>query len=298
MWKFVSSVKNLPDTFLCSFFYSLLFLLYYVWKDKATPWEPFRFSMPRLNYILKPYPFFHFWPDFFYWSFGNFTSCTSILCINQVPSISTYNHYSIPPKENFKKIKPSQNKETTNIPFLFSIFLAISPFIILTMGTLACHRVYSFVQPDLLAIIHCKESLFWLETSGFWHTIFTVHSQKFLLDILHLLQVMKILQISSQIQSLHALQQDIDGINFMVGQPKALDMGLGNSWTVHVQSGSLGPPTSGEGQSQLYYVHSDRAISPTHGKWWAISPKCRSQLLRQCPLKGSASCSRASQEWS
>jgi hypothetical protein len=55
--------------------------------------------------------------------------------------------------------------------------------------------VYTFAQTGLLANVHCKESLVWLEVSGFCYTINTGTSPRLLSDIQLLPCVTEILQL-------------------------------------------------------------------------------------------------------
>lgn len=63
-----------------------------------------------------------------------------------------------------------------------------------------------------------------------------------------------------QDQSLHALQQDIDGLGVKVDQPKALGVDQSGSWAGH--SGPLRLSPSVKGQTQLFYVHAISSPKP------------------------------------
>lgn len=81
----------------------------------------------------------------------------------------------------------------------------------------------------LSTLFTCKRLWAWFEASGVCYTIRAGSSPGLLLGILLLPGHGDPAALHLQAWSLHALQQFIDGVDVGVGQPKALDLGLGGS---------------------------------------------------------------------
>lgn len=92
-------------------------------------------------------------------------------------------------KNNWKEGRQQQQT-------LYSSIFPTSPsrsFVIVALGPVVWHALYPPVHAALPADVHRNELLAWFMASGFWNTINTGPSLKFLSDILLLLCVMEIL---------------------------------------------------------------------------------------------------------
>ena len=83
---------------------------------------------------------------------------------------------------------------------------------------MVCHPVYHLAQTDLLANVHCNESLIWFKAFGFCYTINTGCSPK-LLDIS--------LAMVPWDLPLIVLQQFMGGVDVSMGQLKTSYLGSG-----------------------------------------------------------------------
>lgn len=120
-------------------------------------------------------------------------------------------------KPKFNKSK--QNKNHGRKSLLFLSWLSItSSFLLVSLKASVCHIVHPFVPS---ATVHCNEPLVWFNASDSWYTILTGYALEFFWGFLFLGDLGGIVP---QDLSLHKLQQDPDGVDASVGQPKALPL--------------------------------------------------------------------------
>lgn len=87
-------------------------------------------------------------------------------------------------------------------------------------------------------------------------------------------------------QKKNFFERVMDGVNDRVGQLKGQDVNLGGSWTV--QSGLLGPPPSGNGQSWLFYAHANwsQLFHEGQGQLCCCSDQWEAEPAIPEPVKG------------
>lgn len=84
--------------------------------------------------------------------------------------------FSVPPKENLKKLKPKQIKQIKRKkPSLPSVCPILQyPFISFSgIGSCGMSHSKTFCSISLTANLHCREPLVWLKASCLWFTILT-----------------------------------------------------------------------------------------------------------------------------
>lgn len=137
---------------------------------------------------------------------------------------------------------------------------------------MTCHGVsrstYTLRPDHSLVNAHCSETLVWSEVSEFCNTINTGPSLRFLLEILLFPQSHGDPEaLVLQDQPLHKLQQLIGGVDVVVGQIRAQDLGLPGQPTSSPLPSPMGPallkcPGEGQGQLSHTYAMKSRASSP------------------------------------